>query len=56
MVHLSCLYFPDEQEYQRKLSQLTPEKKKLTEKLQNMSLNNLPGEGFTPFNQKVEFT
>lgn len=31
------------QEFQRKLSQLTPEQKRLTEKLKNMTLNNLPG-------------
>uniref|UniRef100_A0A3P9P2G0 Intersectin 2b n=1 Tax=Poecilia reticulata TaxID=8081 RepID=A0A3P9P2G0_POERE len=30
------------EDFQRKLSQLTPEKKRLAEKLQNMSLNNLP--------------
>uniref|UniRef100_A0A3B4GLD5 Intersectin 2b n=1 Tax=Pundamilia nyererei TaxID=303518 RepID=A0A3B4GLD5_9CICH len=30
-------------EFQRKLSHLTPEQKRLTEKLKNMSLNNLPG-------------
>ncbi|XP_026233590.1 intersectin-2b isoform X2 [Anabas testudineus] len=31
------------EEFQRKLSYLTPEQKRLTEKLKNMSLNNLPG-------------
>ncbi|KAF3832501.1 hypothetical protein F7725_026166 [Dissostichus mawsoni] len=30
------------EEFQRKLSQLTPEQRRLTEKLRNMSLNNLP--------------
>uniref|UniRef100_A0A1A8EPG6 Intersectin 2b n=1 Tax=Nothobranchius korthausae TaxID=1143690 RepID=A0A1A8EPG6_9TELE len=30
------------EEFQRKLSQLTPEKKRLTDKLQNVALNNLP--------------
>ncbi|XP_078107424.1 LOW QUALITY PROTEIN: intersectin-2-like [Sander vitreus] len=30
------------EEFQRKLSQLTPEQKRLTEKLRNMSVNNLP--------------
>ncbi|XP_031586760.2 intersectin-2b isoform X1 [Oreochromis aureus] len=30
------------EEFQRKLSHLTPEQKRLTEKLKNMSLNNLP--------------
>ncbi|KAK1891225.1 hypothetical protein KUDE01_010053, partial [Dissostichus eleginoides] len=34
--------FPLVQEFQRKLSQLTPEQRRLTEKLRNMSLNNLP--------------
>lgn len=35
--------FPLGQEFQRKLSQLTPEQKRLTEKLKNMALNNLSG-------------
>lgn len=35
--------FPPCQEFQRKLSQLTPEQKRLTEKLKNMALNNLSG-------------
>lgn len=30
-------------EFQRKLSQLTPEQRRLTEKLKNMTVNNLPG-------------
>ncbi|XP_037651143.1 intersectin-2b isoform X2 [Sebastes umbrosus] len=31
------------EEFQRKLSQMTPEQRRLTEKLRNMSMNNLPG-------------
>ncbi|XP_067448433.1 intersectin-2b isoform X2 [Thunnus thynnus] len=35
------------EEFQRKLSQLTPEQRRLTEKLKNMALNNLPGSTMT---------
>lgn len=31
------------QEFQRKLAQLNPERRRLSEKLKNMSLNNVPG-------------
>ena len=41
---LLLMCFPLGQEFQRKLSQLTPEQKRLTEKLKNMALNNMPGQ------------
>uniref|UniRef100_A0A8C7KKG6 Intersectin 2b n=1 Tax=Oncorhynchus kisutch TaxID=8019 RepID=A0A8C7KKG6_ONCKI len=41
-VCLTACGFPRRQEYQRKLSQLTPEQQRLSDKLRNMALNNLP--------------
>lgn len=39
-------FVPVLKEYQRKLSQLTPEQQRLSDKLRNMALNNLPGMGW----------
>ncbi|KAK2854204.1 hypothetical protein Q5P01_006865 [Channa striata] len=41
------------EEFQRKLSQLTPEQRRLTEKLNNMALNNLPVSSMSALNVGV---
>uniref|UniRef100_A0A3P8VI77 Intersectin 2b n=1 Tax=Cynoglossus semilaevis TaxID=244447 RepID=A0A3P8VI77_CYNSE len=43
VLYLTCVFVGVGQEFQRKLSQLTPEQHRLREKLTNLSLDNSPG-------------